>query len=390
MKILNKKVTICVVSMEFFLVFLLTGCWSSKNIEELNIIIGTSVDREEDGKISSTLQYVVPQALAAGKNGAVAQKKPYTNISDKGVSLEPIGWETTLKKEGVIFGAHQKIVILGEKLAREVNLEEIMDLFYRDIDIRGSVLVFIAKGKANKTLELKDTTIIPALHIAEIANQQQTTRILKPLTLTRVFGIMEAGSSFLLQRLVATNGEVKFDGAAIIKGKTNTMIGVFNKKELEAINWLTGESIGGTVKAYNQETDHPVFYQVISMKSRIEPKVKGDKISFHVNIESEGRIAEYWNKYAKPAFEKKSVIRIEKEAEKEVERLVKNVVIKMQEEYQVDVAGFGNQLRIKYPRVWEKVKGDWDQKFSEIPIDYTVQLTIKDYGKIGEKRIKES
>lgn len=388
MKILKMNRIIYVVSIEFFLLLLLTGCWSSKNIEDLNIIIGSSVDREEDGKISSTLQYVVPQALSAGKNGGASQSKPYFNISDKGVSLEPIGWETTLKKEGIIFGAHQKIIIIGENLAREINLEEVMDLFYRDSDIRGSALVFIAKGKANKTLELKDTTIIPATHIAEIANQQLTTRLLKPLTLTKAFGIMEGGTSFLLQRLVATKGEVKFDGAAIIKGKKNTMIGVFNKKELEGINWLTGDSIGGAVKAYNQETDHPVFYQVISMKSRIEPNVKGDNISFHVNIESEGRIAEYWNKYAKPAFDNKNVKKIEKDAEKEVIRLVEHVVKKMQEEYQVDVAGFGNQLRIKYPRVWEKVKGDWDQKFSEIPIDYTVKLTIKDFGMIGKKKIK--
>lgn len=318
----------------------------------------------------------------------MAQSKPYNNISDKGISLEPIGWETTLKKEGIIFGAHQKTIVLGENLAREINLEEVMDLFYRDEDIRGSALVFIAKGKANKTLELKDKTIIPALHIAEIANQQLTTRLLKPLTLTKIFGNMEGGTSFLLQRLVATDGEVKFDGAAIIKGKTKTMIGVFNKKELEGINWLTGGSIGGAVKAYDRETDHPAFYQVISMKSRIDPKVKGNNISFHVNIESEGRIAEYWNKNAKPAFENKNVKKIEKEAEKEVKRLVENVVKKMQEEYQVDVAGFGNQLRIKYPRVWEKVKDDWDQKFSGIPINYTVELTIKDYGMIGKKITK--
>jgi spore germination protein len=377
------------VSMGVFLVLLLTSCWSSKNIEDLNIIVGTAVDREEDGKFSATLQYVIPQALGAGKNGGAAQTKPYDNITEKGVSLEPIGWETTLKKEGILFGAHQKTIIIGEKLAQEVNLEEVMDLFYRDIDIRGSALVFIAKGRAKKALELKETNILPALHIAEIANQQLTTRLLKPTTLTNILGELEGGS-FLLQQIVAANGEVKLNGAAIIKGKTNTMVGVFNKKELEGINWLTGGSTGGAVKAYNQETDHPVFYQVISMKSHIEPKVKGDNISFHVNIESEGRISEYWNPHSKPAFENKNVKKIEKEAEKEVTRLVENVVKKMQEEYQVDVAGFGNQLRIKYPRVWEKVKGDWDQKFSEIPINYTVELTIKDYGLIGKKKIKKA
>ncbi|MDP9743341.1 UNVERIFIED_ORG: hypothetical protein QFZ59_005171 [Bacillus sp. B2I3] len=66
--------------------------------------------------------------------------------------------------------------------------------------------------------------------------------------------------------------------------------------------------------------------------------------------------------------------------------MVRNVVEKMQKEYQVDGAGFGNRLRIEHPRVWKKVKKDWDQTFSEIPINYHVKLTIKDYGTTGSSK----
>ncbi|MED3872844.1 Ger(x)C family spore germination C-terminal domain-containing protein, partial [Priestia megaterium] len=55
-------------------------------------------------------------------------------------------------------------------------------------------------------------------------------------------------------------------------------------------------------------------------------------------------------------------------------------------EYKVDVAGFGNRLRIKHPRVWRRVKENWDQTFSEVPINYDVKLTIKDYGTSGSKK----
>ena len=58
----------------------------------------------------------------------------------------------------------------------------------------------------------------------------------------------------------------------------------------------------------------------------------------------------------------------------------------MQKEYKVDVAGFGNQLRIKRPRVWMRVKDNWDQTFSEVPINYDVKLMIKDYGTSGSKK----
>lgn len=56
------------------------------------------------------------------------------------------------------------------------------------------------------------------------------------------------------------------------------------------------------------------------------------------------------------------------------------VVHKMQEEYHVDVAGFRDRLRIQHPRVWKKVKEDWDDTFSKSEITYDVDLNITDYG----------
>ena len=54
-------------------------------------------------------------------------------------------------------------------------------------------------------------------------------------------------------------------------------------------------------------------------------------------------------------FENEFLKREEKAIENEVKHLVHHV-IKIQKEYQVDIAGFGNQLRIKHPRTWEEVK----------------------------------
>jgi len=62
---------------------------------------------------------------------------------------------------------------------------------------------------------------------------------------------------------------------------------------------------------------------------------------------------------------------------------VKRTLKKIQKEYQVDVAGFGNRLKIEYPKVWKKVEKDWDKTFSKVPIKYSVKLTIEDYGTEG-------
>lgn len=367
--------------------FLLSGCWSSRAIEDLNVVIGSSLDKDGDGNIISTLQYVIPEAMNSSSGGSSTPEKPYINIKGTSVSLEPSGWETTLKREGYIFGPHQKTVIISEELAREIQLRQITDLYFRDIDIRGSTLIFISKGRADKVLETKEPNVIPSIRIDQIAEQNLTTRMLSNTTLVRIGGLMNSGASFLLQLLDSINGEVEFNGAAVIQGKTNKMIGTFDKQDVEGINWLTGQGKGGAVKAFEQG-DGPTFYQIEKMKSKIIPHVKGDKISFDVKIKSDGRIAEYWNPKLRPAFNQKNVKRIEKVGEKEVKILVENVINKMQKEYKVDVGGFSNQLRIKYPKVWNKKKKDWDNEFSKIPVKVHVNLNIKDYGMIGRNKNK--
>jgi spore germination protein len=185
-----------------------------------------------------------------------------------------------------------------------------------------------------------------------------------------------------MQKVLSADGQVKFAGAAVIDGKTHKMTGTLNEEELEGVTWITGKGKGGVVKSFEKETGQPIIYEIETMKSSIIPRVKGNNISFDVNIESVGRLSENWV-VSGDTFKNEFLKNAEKSTEKEVKRLVGNALKKMQKEYKVDVAGFGNRLRIEHPKVWKKVKKDWDQIFSEAPINYDVKITINDYGTSG-------
>lgn len=361
---------------------LLTGCWSYISIEDVNFVAGAAIDAEKEGKIKSTLQYIVPQSGGGGQTMGSTTQQAYINVKETGDSLEPIGWETTLKREGSIFGAHEKVVVIGERLARKTNLEQLVDLYYRDIDIRGSTLVFVSKGKASNTLESKEPNVIPSFRIAEIANQQLSTRMIKPTTLIQILGYMESDSSFVVQRLSSENGDTQLDGAAVFKGKTKKLIGFFTKKEVEGLNLITGDSKSGSLRA---KTKKPVYYQIEGLKSKIIPQVKNGNISFKVQVNTDGRIAEDW-KTPLNLFENSDLKKVEKDIQQQIEKLISHTLDKMQNDLGVDAGGFGNQLRIEHPRLWEKVKKDWDSQFRTVPITTKVEVKISDYGMIGEKK----
>ncbi|MEH7544633.1 MULTISPECIES: Ger(x)C family spore germination protein [Bacillaceae] len=391
------------VSLSLFLLLSLTGCWSSHEIEELRLEVGIALDKgkesatekelEEQGGgypkrniITLTHQFINAQATGAGNKGTGTQQKTYLNISDTGDSIHQIIRELPLNGKGNFTSQHTKVIVIGEKLLRTYSLDRLLNEFLRDNEIRPSCLVIISKGRASKALELNNPGEVSAFSLVKTTeSQSRTTRILPPMPLAKLTGKMQSESSFLLQNVVSANGEVKFAGAAVINGKTKKLVGFLNEEELEGITWITGKGKGGLVKSFDQETKELIIYEIESMNSQIIPHVKGENISFDVNIESEGRLSENWVAKGNP-FDNKFLNRTKKAAEKEVKHLVQNVTNKMQKEYQTDLAGFGNQLRIEHPKLWEKIKKDWDERFSNVPIKYNVKLTIKDYGTFGASK----
>ncbi|WP_371407457.1 Ger(x)C family spore germination protein [Bacillus toyonensis] len=375
----------------------LTGCWSSKEIEELSLTAGIALDKGKESTIekeveeeeypkrnliTATYQIISSQAQSKG-NG---QQKRYINVSETGDSIHQIVREFSLKRENQMFSAHLKNIVISDSLVRTYSLEQLLEQYLRDNEVRLSCMILISKGPAREVLESKKNGEIPAFQLTGIAdNRNRTTRILPPVSLTKLEGKMRSGSSFLLQNVASINGETKFAGAAVIKGKTKKLIGFLNEQELEGLIWINGKRKGGVVKTFDRKSRKLIIYEIKSIKSKIIPHVNGDKISFDVNIESEGRLSENWMQLEKD-FENEFLKKEEKAIEKEVKYLVHHVTEKIQKKYQVDIAGFSNQLRIKNPRTWEKVKKDWDRTFSKVPIKYHVNVTIEDYGASSLKR----
>jgi len=59
-------------------------------------------------------------------------------------------------------------------------------------------------------------------------------------------------------------------------------------------------------------------------------------------------------------------------------------VTKAQNEYRTDVFGFGEKIHNKYPKYWKTVEGNWEEVFSKLPVQVTVQAHIKTSGEINK------
>jgi spore germination protein len=383
-----------------FLLFTLTGCWSSHEIEELSLGVGMAFDTgkestteerinekgEGDSKknlITTTYQLITPQIARSSSTEGGSPKNSYVNSSETGDSILQEVRELSLSTNLPFYASHMKVVVIGEELARSFSLQELFDQYLRDNEYRPSCLVLVSKGRASDTLISKTAGEVPAFRLLGIVdNAFRTTRILPPVSIIKLDGKLHSGSSFLLQNVVSANGQVKFAGAAVIGGKTKKLSGFLNEKELDGITWITGKGKGGVVKGFDPQSNRQIIYEIETMNSKITSYVKGNTLSFDVNIESKGRISEH-RVDSSTTFENAFLKRAEASTEIAVKQLVEHSLKKMQKDYQVDVAGFGKRLEIEHPKVWEKVKKDWDQTFSKVPIHCHVKITVEGYGASG-------
>lgn len=378
-----------------------TGCWSGNEIEDVTVAIGMGLDVAKESQfekeineqgahypkenvLTATIQIAPPTGGKKGGQGGGANpstsQKAYLNEQLTGDSVIQIVRQFALRRDRPVMGHHLKVIVVARELAQKYSLEQLFDFILRDNEIRPSCLVVISHRNALEALSSEEPGEIPAFYLLGLVdNRYRSNKILPPITLSKLDSSMQSGASFLLQNVVTARNEHKFSGAAIIKGDTKKWIGELSQYDIEGLSWIKGDVIGGTLKTYAPRGGYTITYEPESSKASIIPKVSGDDISFHIKIKSEGRLIEDWS-FPEIPSSTHYIDELEEKFEKEAKEQISQVLHKMQKVYQVDVGGFGEQLKFKYPKQWRKVQENWEDIFTRVPITYDVSMKIKDHG----------
>ena len=145
------------------------------------------------------------------------------------------------------FAEHSKVIIIGEDLARTLDMQKILDFYIREQEMRPSGLLLIARNRASQTLESNKPMDIPAFQLVEMTHGHgRTTKILPPTTITKIEEAFRSQLSFAKCRFDERRN--KIHRSAVIEGKLK-LRGFLNEKDLEGLTWISGNGKGGLVKA---------------------------------------------------------------------------------------------------------------------------------------------
>lgn len=385
------KVLFIVVTMLFFF---LTGCWGSNEIDTLAINMAIGIDKSEEGyNISS--QIINPRVIAVGEN---TNESPIVLFEKEGADMDEAILKMTSKSSRKIFNLHLKMLVIGEEVARD-GIKDIIEYFLRNNEYRTDFYIVIAKDMNAKDIlkVLSPIELIPAIDMYESlelsGESLASTRPVKILELANDI-ISEGKNAFLTGIKIDTKEEIISDSIETLQKSSNIkkltyhgtgvlkedkLIGWLNDEESKGLNYITG-NVDKTALHLSSEDSFKIAYQVVRANSKITVDlIDGEpRINVRVNILANVKnVLDYID-----LTDMKSVEILVGVAEKKIKELCEDAVIKVQNEFQTDVLGFGNTIYRRYPKVWKELKNDWDSKFSKLDVNIDVNVKINQLGEL--------
>lgn len=390
---------------KWFLLFLImtsavfiSGCWSQKELNEIAIISAMAIDKNEEGKYVKTIQLVNPGNVAGGLQGGGSGQSPTVTVyTAMGDSVLEAHFHATTKISRRLYHAHANLIVIGEELAREEGITDILDAFERDPEIRMTSRVVIAHQTKAGDL-LKSLTAIDKIPAEKVNGTLQNTESVRgesmKVTLQDVITTLTSAGKETIISGFSLKGDIqqgkKMENIQQSEQDTNLESdGLAIFKEGKLVDWYQGEMSRGVVWILNkiQQTDvtldwkgqdNTLVYNVVRQKTKISANTTNDLPVITVNVRAEGDIREVRSQIN--LSDPYEILDIEKELEKEIKKQLEKTIAKTQEN-RSDIFGFGEVVRRSNPKKWKKMNDDWnDIYFPNLEVNVKVEVFIRRSG----------
>ncbi|MEN0643600.1 Ger(x)C family spore germination protein [Alkalicoccobacillus gibsonii] len=364
---------------------LLTGCWDSRSIEDISLVIGVGIDLEEESEnISLGHQIIVPPS----NGGDSSQGSPFKNIYTSGKTVHGAIRNLALRDDPV-YSDHQRILLIHNNVLKKYTLDEVINQLVKDDKTRRSLYVFTTNESIKKIFSTTDSDEIPSNQLYSlIENRGRSTKILPAVSLGKVSSNLQKKASFVLQNVEVINNQVALAGGAVIlNGHISDQD--LSVDDIATLNWLTGSIEGGVIST--EKDSMPLAFEILGdVKVQVKSEYKNDRMYFTIHSEAQGRISEDWNEEEDSFKEDYSADR-GRIIKDEVEDRVLDFIHMLQTEVKSDVAGLSEYVKVQQPDFWTEHKNEWNRYFTEAEISFNVSVTVEDFGTKGsiKKRISD-
>ncbi|BBH20154.1 putative spore germination protein YfkR [Paenibacillus baekrokdamisoli] len=362
---------------------LTTGCWDNNELDEYGYVQAVAIDRIKDHQIQLTTHFYNPSSKM-GKGGGSKSPQKGINIRTSGETIFEAIRDIPMKFGRKAKWDHMRVILLGEQLAKTQSISEVLDYFSRDQEPRGTVLVLVAEGVAGDFLEVQpfiEQTIgqqFKKMVTSGAYYSAKASRIplyelaiqLKSPSKTSAIPYIHKSSS---------KDEAVVSGVGLIKdGKLVDILGV---RDTEAFMMLLNNYNNGILEfpcidGTKGQVQNKESFEVLSLNSKVTPKVNGNEVTVNVKIIIKGTIGELRCSRLKS---KKDVQRFENNISDQIEKEIQHVILIFKRQ-KLDAIGIGNQIYRRNPKLWKRLEPIWDKQLTQNRFHVKVDVGVLSTG----------
>ena len=374
----------------FLLVVMAAGCWEGREINERAFVFAVAFDLPEDeeseegagsvkggnggeelSKFTMSILLPDPSGMAGSREqgqGGVSGK-PFIVLSTTARTVLSGLQQLQRELDRTLFLGHSRLILIGEKVAREYGVDRILDYFQRNFQIQRVARVAIVEGKAREILE----------HMPPIG-QEPTTALLNLLSGTggtsQVY-VSDLGKYMVensniglepvLPRVKKSGDLILTGGAAVIRH--NRLTGWLTPFETRGLNILRNEFVGSD---YEVECPfHPgdnINVAVVKTNAHHRLVREGKTLTLKILVRGVFETTEFTGEHG-PEEE------LSEELTQRVAAEILNetrAALEKARELKADIIGIGKKIRAEQNKVWQGM--DWEEEFLTFPVEIEVKM----------------
>ncbi|ARI75845.1 Ger(x)C family spore germination protein [Halobacillus mangrovi] len=378
---------------------ILSGCWNSRELDELGIAVAIGIDKNDDNQYKIAVQVINPSEIATD---APTTRPPVSTYTTTGETIFEAFRLLAKKSPRKIYFSQLRLAVLSSEVAEE-GIMPILDFLYRDHEFRTSFYAVVAKNAsaesilsiitpyekipANKVMSSIDTTeknwgAAKGVSIDKLISAIKSKGENPVLSGINLIGEEELGTNISNVENVDAPTKLEIDYLAMFKD--DKLVGWLTEEQSRGLNFVTGNINSAIIT--EPCDDGKLSIEILRSQASMKSKIKSDRPVVTIEIETEGNVGEIDCKIdlSKP----ESLDKLNKKVDKAIKEMIE-ASIQTAKESGSDIFGFGNVVHRDNPKYFKKVEKDWNSQFKELEVEIKVNTELRRKGTATQPINKE-
>ncbi|WNR46093.1 Ger(x)C family spore germination protein [Paenibacillus roseipurpureus] len=372
---------------------ILTGCWNRKELNDLSVVIGMGIEMVNEEYLV-TMQVVDTSQMSSNRK---ADRSPTLVISEQERTIYEAIRKITTKTSRKMYGAHLRLLILDEKVARK-GIRDALDQILRDYEPRPDFYTVLSKKYSPREILslVTPTEVLPAIElyrslklsekvwaptaaitIVELYQMLVKEGIEPVLTGLTIRGNSVKGSKMDNVKQPKSYAEYQFEDIGVFR--EDKFLGWLGESDSKAYNYIVNKVRNTVGKAACPNGSNEFVVEITKSKAKIKPEMRSGVPAVRIVLKTEGNIGELHCNV--DLNKEEDFLQLQQAGKERLYQIVDQGIRHVQDDYGVDIFGFGIAFHHKFPKQWAVLKTNWNENFKKMPIDVELDYKLQKIGK---------